>query len=130
MKNLLNKLLLIMMVVNLSSCTVDDDSLDGDIASLYVGNWTNNYDIAKTKDVGGLTTIERINDNEIRMINFFNLDKETIFRVEGNDLYINSTEVGGFIVSGEGTSNYSYDEITIYYTFDGDEYVALLTSLN
>lgn len=94
MKNLLNKLLLIMMVVNLSSCTVDDDSLDGDIASLYVGNWTNNYDIAKTKDVGGLTTIERINDNEIRMINFFNLDKETIFRVEGNDLYINSTEVG------------------------------------
>lgn len=129
MKNFLNKILLIMMVVNLSSCVADDNTLDEDIASLYVGSWTNNYELAKSKDVNGVT-IERINDNEIRMINFFNLGKETNFRVEGNDLSITSTEVDGFLVSGSGTSNYSYDEITIYYNFDGDEYVALLTSLN
>ena len=129
MKNLLNKLLLIMMVVNLSACAVDDNSLEEDIASLYVGSWTNNYNMAKANDVNGVT-IDRVNDNEIIMTNFFNLGKETRFRVEGNDLEITSTEVDGFIVSGEGTSNYSYDEITIYYTFDGDEYVALLTSLN
>ncbi len=117
------------MIASFTSCAVDDNSLDEDIASLYVGSWTNNYNLAKTTDVNGVI-IDRINENEIRMINFFNLGKGSVFKVEGNDLILKNTEVDGYKVSGSGTSNYSYDEVTIYYSFDGDEYVALLTSLN
>ena len=126
MRNVINGLYLIAMVISFISCSTDDNLLDENIASLYVGTWTNNYSLSKDVNSVG---IERVNDNEIRMVNFFNLEKETIFSVEENNLTITSTKVGGYTVSGNGTSNYSYDEIIIYYKFDGDDHKASLIRL-
>ena len=126
MRKILGSLYLLLMVVSFTSCSTDDVLLDENIAILYVGSWTNNYKLAK--DVNSVR-IERINDKEIRMINFFNLDKETNFSVEENKLKITSTKVGGYTVSGSGSSNYSYDEIIIDYKFEGEDYKASLIRL-
>lgn len=126
MRKVISSLYLIVLVMNFTSCSTDSNELDENIASLYVGTWTNNYSLAK--DVNSVR-VERISDTEIRMINFFNLEKETNFSVEENNLTITSTQVDGYTVSGNGTSDYSYDEIIIYYKFDGDDHKATLSRL-
>lgn len=128
MKVLLNVFLILTLLIGVYSCSTEGENvLDENVAINYVGEWSNRYQLAKDAN---RVTIERINNSEIVMNNFFNLGKSTTFSVEAHNLTITTTVVDGLSVSGEGTSNYSFDEITIYYTLDGDDFKSDLIKLN
>ena len=130
MKNIFNRLLVLIIVASLSSCVSDNNSIDENISSLYIGEWSY-FDKQLNKDATSIS-IERISDNEIKIIGFHNLGNSvsTKFIVSDNDLVITSTLIDGLAIEGKGTSNYSYDEITVLYSVDGDDFEAKMSKLN
>ena len=130
MKKVLFSLLVVFGILNLTSCATDDNTLEeDDVASLYVGEWSYS-DKQLRKDV--LTvTIERVSDDEIKILGFHNLGKSiaTKFRVFDNSLMISSTVIDGLAIEGEGTSNYGHDELVILYSVDGSDFEANMTKL-
>jgi len=130
MKNVFNKILIIIIVASFFSCTSTNNSMDENIAKLYVGEW-GYFDKQLNKDATSVS-IERISDDEIKIIGFHNLGNSvsTKFRVSDNNLQITSTTIDGLPVEGKGTSNYSYDEITVLYSVDGDDFEANMNKLN
>lgn len=130
MGRVINQIAFFLIVLGMSSCAVDSNNLDEDVASLYVGEWSY-FDKQLYKDASSVT-IERISNDEIKIFGFHNLGSGvyTKFRVSENDLKIISTVIDGLPIEGEGYSNYSYDEITILYSVDGDDFEAKMSKLD
>ena len=130
MGRVINQIAFFLIVLGMSSCAVDSNNLDEDVASLYVGEWSY-FDKQLYKDASSVT-IERIGNDEIKILGFHNLGSGvyTKFRVIENDLKIISTVIDGLPIEGEGYSNYSYDEITILYSVDGDDFEAKMSKLD
>ena len=129
MKKIVSILLMGIVLLGLKSCAIDDNALDDDVASLYVGEWSYN-DVRLGKDATNVS-IEKISDNEIKIIGFFNLGRSvyTRFKVTDKTLEITSTTIDGLPIDGGGTSNYSHDELNILFSVDGDAYEANMTKL-
>ncbi len=127
--NYLNRFIALVMFISITSCSITGESLEDDIASNYVGDWSYN-DHSLGKDATTVS-IEKLSDGEIVIYGFHNLGRSvsTNFDVEGHELTITSSKVDGLPISGSGTSNYNYDEITIQYNVDGDDYEANLIKL-
>ena len=130
MQRVINQILLFLVVLSSLSCAVDNNNLDEDIASLYVGEWSY-FDKQLNKDALSVT-IERISDDEIKVLGFHNLGSSiyTKFRVSENDLTITSTVIDGLAIEGGGYSNYSYDEITILYSVASENFEAKMSKLD
>jgi len=122
---LLKKTLFILFIISLPSCVAEED-LEGDIADEYVGTW-NYRDKSVSKDATSVY-IEKISSNEIKINNFHNLGSaiSTTFRVSDHTLTIISTTVASLPINGGGTSTYSYDEITIEYYYDNENFEAVM----
>ena len=113
------------MVASFTSCAVDDNLLDEDIASLYVGEWNwNDSEINKKNDIVSVH-VKRISDTEIEIVNFhgimnanFRVSDHQLTLVDSNDNLL--TEV----VSGE--SLYDYETIDFVYYYDNQKYKATM----
>jgi hypothetical protein len=129
MKKVISSLLIVFVLFGLSSCAVDDNNPEEDVASLYVGEWSYN-DTRLGKDAS-VVSIERISDDEIKIIGFFNLGRSvaTRFKVTDRTLEITSTFIDGLAIEGSGTSNYSHDNLNVLFSVDGDDYEANMTKL-
>jgi len=129
MEKVIKYLVVVFVVIGLHSCSSDDNVLDEDVASTYVGEWSY-FDQTLGKDASSVT-IEKISDSEIKIFGFHNLGTTvyTKFKVYNDALEITSTKVDGLAISGSGTSNYKHDQITVLYTVDGDDYEAKMSKL-
>ena len=126
MKRTMKYFIIFILTLGFTSCATDDNSLNEDLASAYVGKWSY-FDNQLGKNATDVT-IEKISNDEIKVIGFHNLGASvsTKFKVYDNILEIISSKIDGLTIEGKGTSNYSRDEIHVLYSVDGDNFEATM----
>ena len=126
MKRTMKYFMIFILALGFTSCATDNNSLNEDLASTYVGKWSY-FDNKLGKNATDVT-IEKISDDEIKVIGFHNMGASisTNFRVYDNVLKIISSKIAGLSIEGKGTSNYSRDEIHVLYSVDGDNFEATM----
>lgn len=117
---------------SLISCETDSNGMqEDDVRQEYAGTWLyvdTPIGGGSKKDAATVRVeVDPNSDNGIRLYNFANLGNNayalaTISGSNGTNVSIESQEVAGFTVSGQGTSNLLHDNIRLTIALDSDNF--------
>lgn len=122
MKNTLNKLLLLTLVLVMSACTLDEDldPLDpGDDRDKFTGSWIFSETIIRSTSYQVTISNDPSNSSQVRLSNLGNIGGSAYGIVTSSRITVPSQEVSGMVLEGSGTLT-SENEMEWEYTVTAD----------